>query len=121
MLRCAPFAPPRSSPISRSIGSPRGKSAYGVALTALGRRLAEDADFLTRGMLDVSQRGVTKLVVLDRETFEQWKADRERLQALEIKLLVDAGEEAFRGGKYVTHEQLGRKLARRGPRRSRAK
>lgn len=75
----------------------------------------------TREPLEVSQRGVTQLVVLDRETFEEWKADRERLQALEIKLLVDAGEESFRRDTAVSHEQVGRTLLRRGRHSSKAK
>lgn len=61
------------------------------------------------------------MVVLDLETFERWKADRERLQALEIKLLVDAGEESFRKGKFQSHQQVGRALARKAQGKSRAK
>lgn len=75
----------------------------------------------TREPLEVSQRGVTKLVVLDLETFQQWKADRERLQALEIKLLVDAGEQAFARGDFQSHEQVGRALLRKGRRKGRGK
>lgn len=74
----------------------------------------------SREPLEVSQRGVTRLVVLDRQTFEEWKADRERLQALEIRLLVDAGEAAFRRGKFKSHEEVGQLLDKaRRRRRSR--
>lgn len=75
----------------------------------------------TRAPLEVSQRGVTRLVVLDRETFEEWKADRERLQALEIRMLVTAGEDAFRGGKYQSHEEVGRSLEKKRRKRGRRK
>lgn len=76
----------------------------------------------SREPLEVSQRGVTRLVVLDRQTFEEWKADQERLRALEIRMLVDAGEEAFRRGEFRSHGEVGelltKKPRRRGRRRS---
>jgi PHD/YefM family antitoxin component YafN of YafNO toxin-antitoxin module len=69
----------------------------------------------TREPLEISQRGSTTLVVLDRETYDQWKADRERLQALEIRLLVDTGERDFKASRYLTHAQVGKLLSK--PRR----
>lgn len=72
----------------------------------------------SREPLEVSQHGVTKLVVFDRQTFEVWKAGQERLRALEIRLLVTAGEEAFRRGAFKSHAQVGAMLAR-PPRRKR--
>ncbi|GEM_PF-678799 len=60
--------------------------------------------------LEISQRGRAKLVILHKNTFEQWKAERERHQALEIRLLVEAGDRAFREGRFQTHEEVGRRL-----------
>lgn len=74
----------------------------------------------TREPLEVSQRGHTKLVVMDKTTFEELKEERERLRALEIKLLVEAGERDIAAGKLLTHEQVER-MARQKPRRRRRK
>jgi PHD/YefM family antitoxin component YafN of YafNO toxin-antitoxin module len=73
----------------------------------------------TREPLEISQRGRTKLVALDKATFDELKADRARLQAIEIKLLVEEGERAFREGRFLTHEQVGQRLGLARPRRRR--
>lgn len=70
----------------------------------------------TREPLEILQRGRGKVVVLDKSTFEEFKSDRERLQALEIKLLVEEGERAYKEGRFVTHEEVGRRLRRARPR-----
>jgi PHD/YefM family antitoxin component YafN of YafNO toxin-antitoxin module len=90
-----------------------------VPISQFEHRVAQWSDELkrTREPLEISQRGNIALVVLDRETFEEWKNDRERLQALEIRLLVDAGERAARAGKVKSHAAVGRLV--RKPRRAR--
>lgn len=74
----------------------------------------------TREPLEVSQRGHAKLVVMDKTTFEELKDERERLRALEIKLLVEAGERDIAAGRLLTQEQVER-MARQKPRRRRRK
>lgn len=64
----------------------------------------------TRQPLEISQRGRTKIVALDAASYEQLKADQELLRALEIKLLVEAGDRAIREGRTMTHEEVGRKF-----------
>ncbi len=64
----------------------------------------------TREPLEVSQRGRTKMVAMDAATYEKWKKAWERIQALEIKLLVEAGERAVREGRYKTHEEVERQF-----------
>jgi len=64
----------------------------------------------TREPLEISQRGRAKLVVLDKTTYDQWKADRELTQALEIKFLVERGLEDIRKGRVYTQEQVEKML-----------
>lgn len=71
-----------------------------------------------RQPLEISQHGRTDIVVLDQQTFQEWQSDRERLQALEIKLLVDAGERDIAAGRVLSHEQVGRILRKKPPRRN---
>lgn len=61
----------------------------------------------TRKPLEVSQRGKSKIVVMDKETYDEWERQRELLQALEIKLLVEQGERDIAAGRVYTHEQVG--------------
>ena len=63
-----------------------------------------------RRPLHITQRGKTSLVVVSKDLFDQWQRQQEELQALEIKLLIEAGDRAFREGKFVTHEEVGRRL-----------
>lgn len=83
-----------------------------IAISEFEHRVAKWAEYLkkTKEPLEVMRRGKTDLVVLDKETFDQWKADRERLQALEVKLLVDEGERAFARGRVMAHEDVGKRL-----------
>ncbi len=93
-----------------------------VPISEFEHKVARWADHLkkTREPLEVSQRGATHIVVLDKATFDELKADRERLQALEIRLLIDEGERAFARGETVSHAAVGKRLragARKGRRR----
>jgi PHD/YefM family antitoxin component YafN of YafNO toxin-antitoxin module len=67
----------------------------------------------TREPLEVLQRGRSHIVVLDKQTFDEWKAERERLQALEIKLLVDEGARAFSRGRSRSHQAVGKLLRKK--------
>jgi len=93
-----------------------------VPISAFEHRVAQWAKRIcdTHEPLEVSQRGRTRLVVLDNETFEQWSRDRERLQALEIKVLVDEGEKAFAKGRWLSHQAVGRRLMKSSRRRGRS-
>jgi len=73
----------------------------------------------TREPLQISQRGRTKMVAMDKATFEELQADRERLQAIEIKLLVEAGERDIAAGRTIAHEEVERMVRQRPPRRKR--
>jgi PHD/YefM family antitoxin component YafN of YafNO toxin-antitoxin module len=83
-----------------------------VPISKFEHRVAQWAKHLkkTRQPLEISQHGRSDIVVLDQQTFQEWQLDRERLQALEIKLLVDAGERDIAAGRVYTHEQVGRML-----------
>ena len=85
-----------------------------VPISEFEHRVARWATELrkTREPLEISQRGRASLVVLDKQTFDDWTADRERLQAMEIKLLVDAGTRAFARGRSVTHTEVAKRLRR---------
>ena len=90
-----------------------------IPISEFEHRVARWVEHLqkTREPLEISQRGRTHIVVLDKATFEEWKADRERAQALEIKLLVQEGERAFKRGRFRNHEDVGKRL--RTPRQRR--
>ena len=62
----------------------------------------------TRQPLEISQRGRTKIVALDAASYEQLKADQELLRAIEIKLLIEAGERDVAKGRLLTQEQVER-------------
>lgn len=83
-----------------------------VPISQFEHRVARWASRLkkNREPLEISQHGYTSLVVLDKDTFEEWKADRERLQALEILLLVQEGERAIAKGRVLSHEAVGRRF-----------
>lgn len=83
-----------------------------IAISEFEHRVAKWAVRLkkSREPLEVMQRGKTGLVVLDKETYDQWVVDRERLQALEVKFLVEEGERAFRRGRVLSHEAVGKRL-----------
>ncbi len=89
-----------------------------IPISEFEHRVARWAEHLrkTGEPLQVSQRGRTSLVVLDSQTFERWRLDRERLQALEIKLLVQEGEKAFRRGRWLPHQAVGKRLKGSGRR-----
>jgi len=92
-----------------------------IPISEFEHRVARWVEHLqkTREPLEISQRGRTHIVVLDKATFEEWKADRERLQALEIKLLVQEGERAFARGRFYSHEEVDKRLRASGRRRKR--
>lgn len=92
-----------------------------VPISKFEHRVAKWAKHLkkTRQPLEVSQHGRADIVVLDQQTFQEWQSDRERLQALEIKLLVDAGERDIAAGRVFSHEEVGRMLRNKSSRRSR--
>jgi PHD/YefM family antitoxin component YafN of YafNO toxin-antitoxin module len=93
-----------------------------IPISEFEHRVARWVEHLrkTREPLEITQRGRANLVVMDKETFEEWKADRERLQALEIKVLVEAGERDIAAGRVHSHEQVGKMLGLT-PRRSKRK
>lgn len=45
-------------------------------------------------------------MVLDKSAFDELQADRLRMQAMEIKLLIEEGEKAIREGRFYTQEQV---------------
>jgi PHD/YefM family antitoxin component YafN of YafNO toxin-antitoxin module len=60
----------------------------------------------TRQPLEISQRGRTKMVAIDAASYERLLADQELLHAIEIKLLIEAGERDVAKGRLLTHEQV---------------
>ncbi len=72
----------------------------------------------TREPLEISQRGRTKIVALDAASYDRLKADQELLRAIEIKLLIEAGERDVAKGRLLTQEQVER-MALGGRRRKR--
>jgi PHD/YefM family antitoxin component YafN of YafNO toxin-antitoxin module len=83
-----------------------------IPISEFEHRVAQWVEHLrkTREPLEITQRGHANLVVMDKDTYEEWKADRERLQALEIKVLVEAGERDIAAGRVYSHQQVGRML-----------
>lgn len=68
--------------------------------------------------VEVTQRGKPTLVILNKEAYDRLVS---YLNALEIKLLVEAGERAFAEGRFITHEEMTRRLqARERSERNRA-
>lgn len=91
-----------------------------IPISQFEHRVAKWAKHLkkVRLPLEISQHGRADIVVLDQQTFQEWQSDRERLQALEIKLLVDAGERDLAAGRVLSHAQVGRRLRDKTSRRA---
>lgn len=60
--------------------------------------------------LRVTQRGETSVIVLPEQVYEELQKDKAEKEALQIKALIEAGDRAFREGRFVTHEEVGRRL-----------
>lgn len=63
-----------------------------------------------RKPLHVTQRGRASLVVLTKEQFDELQADRQRAQALEIRMLIAAGERDIAAGRVYTQKQVEKRL-----------
>jgi len=93
-----------------------------IPISEFEHRVAKWAKVLskTREPLEITQRGRTNLVVMDKASYDQIQQDRLRMQALEIKLLVDAAERDIAEGRVYTQEEVEgrlRKLDRKAKRR----
>lgn len=87
-----------------------------IPISQFEHRVAKWAARLKRERkpLRITQRGETTLVVFPKDLFVEWAADREKTQALELRLLIAAGERDFALGRYHTHEEVGRMLGLTG-------
>lgn len=73
-----------------------------------------------REPLHITQRGKPALVVLSQDLFEEWTAERQKAQAFELRMLIEAGERDIAAGRVYTQEQVEkrlRQLDRRGKRK----
>lgn len=94
-----------------------------VPISKFEHRVARWASRLhkERKPLRVTQRGETSLVVFPKDVYREFIDEMEKLKALEIRLLIAAGERDIALGRVYTHQQVGRMLGLTPPKKKKGR